>query len=134
MHNSSTTDHIATIYRFCAQSMQYPSGDWFDDNYLQSLYLLLETLGGGDEKQQLQHALSNSSDFLEDLQVEHTRLFINGVPHVAAPLMRRSISNRPCEVPLQKRYCSTIVLWVMTLPNGQIFRTALFINLNFFPF
>jgi TorA maturation chaperone TorD len=29
--------------------------------------------------------LSNSSDFLEDLQVEHTRLFINGVPHVAAP-------------------------------------------------
>lgn len=85
MQNSSPTDHIATLYRFCAQSMQYPDPEWFSDNYLTSLYGLLDALGGKEEKETLQTELSRSNDILEDLQVEYTRLFINGVPHVAAP-------------------------------------------------
>ncbi len=85
MQKSSPTDHIATLYRFCAQSMQYPDPEWFSDNYLKSLYGLLDALGGEEEKVSLQQEFSCSKDILEDLQVEYTRLFINGVPHVAAP-------------------------------------------------
>ena len=85
MQKSLPTDHIATLYRFCAQSMQYPDPEWFSDNYLTSLYGLLDALGGIKEKEFLQQEFSLSKDILEDLQVEYTRLFINGVPHVAAP-------------------------------------------------
>ncbi|MFW2367001.1 MAG: TorD/DmsD family molecular chaperone [Desulforhopalus sp.] len=85
MQNSSKPDHIAAIYRFCAQSMQYPQPEWFSKTYLDSLNTLLDALGGETEKQRLEEVLVKSSDMLEDLQVEHTRLFINGAPHVAAP-------------------------------------------------
>lgn len=85
MQNSSKPDHIAAIYRFCAQSMHYPEADWFGETYRNSLNTLLEALGGNAEKQRLTDALAKSPDMLEDLQVEYTRLFINGVPHVAAP-------------------------------------------------
>lgn len=81
----SATAHVAALYRFCAQSMQYPDPQWFTDNYLASLYGLLDALGGGTEKQVLQTAFGASQDILEELQIEYTRLFINGVPHVAAP-------------------------------------------------
>jgi len=85
MSKSSPTDHIATLYRFCAQSMQYPSKDWFNDSYFNSLYQLLESLGGDDDAKNLRTRVSNCDNILEELQIEHTRLFINGVPHVAAP-------------------------------------------------
>ena len=85
MQQISPTEHIATLYRFCAQSVQYPQQEWFSKNYLKSLYGLLEALGGTEEKEILQAEFNKSRDILEDLQVEYTRLFINGVPHVAAP-------------------------------------------------
>lgn len=85
MTDSFSTDHIATIYRFCAQSMQYPEADWMNGSYLESLYTLLEALGGEKEIEEIEAAKKKSGDFLEDLQVEYTRLFINGVPHVVAP-------------------------------------------------
>jgi len=85
MQTNSPADHIATIYRFCAQSMQYPDRAWLNEQYLDRLYLLLETLQGEDLKRNLKKSIEQSSNFLEDLQVEHTRLFINGVPHVPAP-------------------------------------------------
>jgi TorA maturation chaperone TorD len=65
--------------------MQYPDKNWVNDQYLEKLYLLLDTLGEIEQSQKLQAACKQSTDFLEDFQVEHTRLFINGVPHVAAP-------------------------------------------------
>jgi len=65
--------------------MQYPEPDWFSVNYLTSLYGLLDALNGDQEKRNLQDEFNSSKDVLEDLQVEYTRLFINGVPHVAAP-------------------------------------------------
>ncbi len=81
----SATTHVAALYRFCAQSMQYPDPHWFSENYLASLYGLLDALGGETERKILQAAFAGSDDVLEELQIEHTRLFINGVPHVAAP-------------------------------------------------
>jgi TorA maturation chaperone TorD len=65
--------------------MQYPEPDWFGDAYLDSLQLLLVELGGEKEAVQLREFRDRSDDILEELQVEHTRLFINGVPHVASP-------------------------------------------------
>jgi len=85
MHNQSPAEHVATLYRFCAQSMQYPDASWFNDQYREKLQLLLSTLGADDQCKALEKSFTQSSDILEDLQVEHTRLFINGVPHVAAP-------------------------------------------------
>ena len=65
--------------------MHYPEPEWFTETYLNSLNTLLEALGDNTEKQRLTDDLTKSFNKLEDLQVEHTRLFINGVPHVAAP-------------------------------------------------
>jgi len=85
MTNSCPSDHISTIYRFCAQSLHYPDRLWLTEQYLSSLYELLNALGGEKEKELLTSTLSSSNDYLEDLQVEYTRLFINGAPHVVAP-------------------------------------------------
>ena len=76
---------IATIYRFCAQSMQYPVAEWFTPHYLNGLYHLLQSMGGQEERATLQQAFDSDNSSLETLQVEYTRLFITGVPHVAAP-------------------------------------------------
>ncbi|MCP3887348.1 MAG: molecular chaperone TorD family protein [Desulfobulbaceae bacterium] len=65
--------------------MQYPDADWCTEQYFETLYLLLDTLGGIKEKELIQEAIAASHDFIEELQIEHTRLFINGFPHVAAP-------------------------------------------------
>ena len=82
---NTPAQHISTLYQFCAHSMHYPSGEWLTTEYLDSLYLLLDTLGATEERDQVRTALADSADPLEDLQIEHTRLFINGIPHVAAP-------------------------------------------------
>ena len=78
-------EHIGTLFRFCAQSMHYPEADWFTNQYLDSLYLLLDALDARQEKESIEFTIATSDDPLEDLQVEYTRLFINGVPHVIAP-------------------------------------------------
>ncbi|SDP09442.1 TorD/DmsD family molecular chaperone [Desulforhopalus singaporensis] len=107
MQNSSAADHVATIYRFCAQSMQYPSAEWLTEHYYSSLYLLLDHLGASEEKKSLMQAVDASSDALEDLQVEHTRLFINGVPHVAAP----PYGSVYLEKTLRGKYSENILLY-----------------------
>ncbi|MBU0479540.1 MAG: molecular chaperone TorD family protein [Proteobacteria bacterium] len=80
-----TNVKLAAIYRFLARSMQYPGQQFPDDSVLPFLYLLLEQLGRFDAQHELQCALKNDPDPLESLQVEHTRLFINGVPGTIAP-------------------------------------------------
>ena len=85
MPDLSPADPVAAIYRFCAQSMRYPEAAWFTGEYLQKLYGLLDSLGGEDEKAALLKACPAGREWLEDLQTEYTRLFINGFPHTAAP-------------------------------------------------
>lgn len=82
---ATPADHIGTLFRFCAQSLHYPDPEWFTNDYLNSLYLLLDTLEAEQERESIRRAIATSSDPLEDLQIEYTRLFINGVPHVVAP-------------------------------------------------
>ncbi|MFH1216253.1 MAG: molecular chaperone TorD family protein [Pseudomonadota bacterium] len=76
---------MVDVYRFLAQAMRYPTPDWFTDQYFSVLLSLLSELQLNVEKDELRKAQKESFDFIEDIQVEHTRLFINAVPHVIAP-------------------------------------------------
>lgn len=85
MPNFSTADPIAAIYRFCAQSMYYPEAAWLTDDYLKKLDGFLDALGGEEERAALLEACPGGRNCLEDLQIDYTRLFINGIPHTVAP-------------------------------------------------
>lgn len=80
-----TTNPLSTIFRFCAQSMHYPEKNWLTQEYYTGLFQLLKELGAESEKEVINATITNSVDFLEELQIEHTRLFINSTPHVIAP-------------------------------------------------
>ncbi|MBU0960241.1 MAG: molecular chaperone TorD family protein [Proteobacteria bacterium] len=80
-----TSKDIAAVYRFLAQCMQYPDTDWMNEDFFNIFYNLLGTLGGIEEGVEIRKAINSADDYIEDLQVEYTRLFINGVPHVVAP-------------------------------------------------
>jgi len=63
--------------------MRYPA-EGVSDDLLSVVYLFLEELNWENEKEEIRNALDDSDDFLEDLQTEYTRLFINASPHVIA--------------------------------------------------
>ncbi len=65
--------------------MQYPDANWMTDEFFNIFYNLLGTLEAEDEGVEVKKAIDGADDALEDLQVEYTRLFINGAPHVIAP-------------------------------------------------
>ncbi len=85
MPTSATNQHVASLYHFLAQCMQYPDPQWMNDDFFPIFYQLLETLGAASEAKEIEKTLAQSSDPLEELQIEYTRLFINGFPHVVAP-------------------------------------------------
>jgi putative dimethyl sulfoxide reductase chaperone len=85
MMNESPATYISTLYRFCAQSMRYPESQWFTQEYLDNLYTLLDAVGKDQEKKKLVSFFTSTASFLECLQIDYTRLFITGVPHVLAP-------------------------------------------------
>lgn len=85
MMNETHSSHLDTLFRFCAQSLRYPESGWFTNQYLESVDLLLEALGANQEREAIRFEFSRANDPLEQLQIEYTRLFINGVPHVVAP-------------------------------------------------
>lgn len=85
MTSAESKNSMADVYRFLAQSMRYPTTDWFTAEYWSALLSLLAELHFHAEREELLTSRQESSDFIEDIQVEHTRLFINAVPHVIAP-------------------------------------------------
>ena len=80
-----TIGELAPLLRFCSQSMHYPDASWLTKEYFAGLYSLLDALEAQEEKSALKESVAQSTDFLEDLQVEHTRLFINASPRTVAP-------------------------------------------------
>ena len=76
---------ISLLYRFLGQSLKFPEVSWFTEDFRKSFLALLDQLGAVQEALELEKSFADSGDLLEELQVEYTRLFINGVPHVAAP-------------------------------------------------
>lgn len=85
MSDSATSQDIASLYRFLAQCMQYPDPKWMNDDFFNVLYNLLGTFEAITEGKEIRNAIEQSADPIEDLQIEYTRLFITGVPHVVAP-------------------------------------------------
>lgn len=76
---------ISLLYRFLAQSLKFPEHSWFTDDYKTMFFSMLDQLEANTESEALRVFFSQTDDFIEDLQIEYTRLFINGVPHVVAP-------------------------------------------------
>lgn len=76
---------LPEIFRFLALSMKYPGSDSFDKDYFAALRTLLEGLGWHEDVGKLDSFIADDINFVETLQVEYTRLFINAVPHVIAP-------------------------------------------------
>jgi len=81
---NTTTPVISDIFRFLAQSMRYPDKQWFNNDYWAALLNLLDNLHWQEEKEELIRCKERAEDFLEEVQIEHTRLFINAIPHVVA--------------------------------------------------
>ena len=81
----ATSISMAEIYRFLAQSMRYPSPDWMQADYFAVLDTFIAELGWTAEAQALRQSISENPDWLEPLQVEHTRLFVNAIPKAIAP-------------------------------------------------
>lgn len=84
MNTTSPQISMADIFRFLAQSMRYPDAEWFNEDFWSVLLNLLDELQWQEDKAELIRVKAGSKDFLEDVQIEHTRLFINAIPHVVA--------------------------------------------------
>lgn len=65
--------------------MKFPESSWLTEDFKNTFLGLLKQLGGLKEMSELEPHFKNNTNLLEELQIEYTRLFINGVPHVAAP-------------------------------------------------
>ena len=76
---------LADIFAFLALLMRYPDGSFFDDQFLDTLEHLLDKLDLEPLRQRVSAWRSSVDNQLLDAQVEYTRLFINGAPHVIAP-------------------------------------------------
>ncbi len=76
---------LADIFAFLALLMRYPEKSFFDDEFLDTLENLLTQLDLEPLRQRICTWRSSVDDLLLDAQVEYTRLFINGAPHVIAP-------------------------------------------------
>ncbi len=85
MSTTEPSEDISRVYRFLAQCMQYPDVEWMTQEFFNVFYNFLGTLGAVEDGVLIKKALDSANDFIEDLQVEYTRLFINGIPHVIAP-------------------------------------------------
>ncbi len=75
---------MADIYRYLAQSLKYPELSWFDEKYCDMFFQIAAELDLSQEVEEVR-SLLKKENWLEDIQVEYTRLFLNAVPHVIAP-------------------------------------------------
>ncbi|MFZ5774347.1 MAG: TorD/DmsD family molecular chaperone [Thermodesulfobacteriota bacterium] len=76
---------MADLYHFLAQSMRYPDASWMDAGYFDAIDSFLNGMGMHQDAAQLRQEIASGDDWLERIQVEHTRLFVNAVPSVVAP-------------------------------------------------
>lgn len=82
---ASTKISMADLYRFFAMAMDYPQTDWMNSHFFDFFFDLLKELRWEIDSKNLTKFITQNTDSLDLLQVEHTRLFINAVPHAVAP-------------------------------------------------
>ncbi len=80
---SNETDQLSQIFNFLAQATRYPKTDWFNTDFLTALHSFLTQLEVDSNTFDIPTAMNQQ--FLENVQVDYTRLFINGYPKVVAP-------------------------------------------------
>ena len=73
---------LAQIYRFLGQAIRYPQADWFTNDFFNDYHGLLASLNWPMPTPLPSQV---SKQFMEDVQVEYTRLSINAIPQVIAP-------------------------------------------------
>lgn len=80
---SQESEQLSQVFNFLAQASRFPAPDWFNNEFLDVLHSFLKQL----EVDSNQYAIPTevTDQFLEDVQVDYTRLYINGYPHVIAP-------------------------------------------------
>ena len=86
--NDAPTSEDATlsaIYSLLALTMRYPDSACTNDQLFDTLEALLTSLDRPAELTALSGWRHRSTDPLDDLRTEYTRLFINAVPHVTVP-------------------------------------------------
>ena len=76
---------LSAIYSLLALTMRYPDGACTNDQLFDTLEALLTSLDRPAELTALSDWRHRSTDPLDDLRTEYTRLFINAVPHVTVP-------------------------------------------------
>lgn len=77
------TEQLSQVFNFLAQATRYPKADWFNAEFLAVLKSFLKQLEVDPSDFDIPEKVS--PEYLEDIQVDYTRLFINGNPHVIAP-------------------------------------------------
>ena len=76
---------LSAIYSLLALTMRYPDSACTNDQLFDTLEALLTSLDRSDELTAFRDWRRRSSDPLDELRIEYTRLFINAVPHVTVP-------------------------------------------------
>lgn len=78
-------DALSDIYGFLSLMVRYPDNSFFGDTFLDTLEALLLSLEMKDFHHQIHEWRSHCQAPLDDLQIEYTRLFINGSPKATIP-------------------------------------------------
>lgn len=76
---------LAEIYGFLALTMRYPDSTLLDDDFFAAFENLLDALGLTAERDAINSWRSRDAQYIDTLQIEYTRLFINAAPHLIAP-------------------------------------------------
>ena len=84
-NNSIQTQPLADVYGFLALTMRYPDTSFLTEDFLDVFENLLASLDMVSEQEKIRACRQQAGNLVDTLQVEYTRLFINGVPHIIAP-------------------------------------------------
>ena len=83
--NDIQTQPLADVYGFLALTMRYPDTSFLTEDFLDVFENLLGSFDMVSEQEEVRACRQQDSNLVDTLQVEYTRLFINGVPHIIAP-------------------------------------------------
>ncbi len=76
---------LGDVYAFLSLTMRYPDASFLDNDFLNAFETLLESMGLEDQLKELIKWRQQSSDPIDELQIEYTRLFINAVSSSTYP-------------------------------------------------
>jgi len=83
--NDIQTQPLADVYVFLALTMRYPDTSFLAEDFFDVFEELLGSFDMSSEQEEIRTCRQQDSNLVDTLQVEYTRLFINGIPHMIAP-------------------------------------------------